>query len=363
VNNVHQKESQCFGLSGFAIPSNVDIPNSSLGFNTNQSASHVPLSCHRPASERIPLLVVTLVTKIQLYKVIIWLARIRYHHHPISILLWSIRKILTKFGRSCLNAKMLLLRPCWTVRNFKVSQVVILIVCFNYFLHLMCFFLFCGFLNAFTHLVYYFHNVSEMTILVESMINLVAESQSLYLVLVLIKALFKTFLMMWLSLIVLWIQVWVVASVMLLKTLFFLKMTLTLFQIPFHLKLDLYVIRRVLLLDLPRTCLRSVKVHLLNIMLVLLWIPMLCTFSNPLRFKCWKKLLYFKDFVIWLEDLMKCTTRSSVQLQVLLILHLVLLLLLFMVIVQKNLHIPWLVISIEILPQVVRCQFMDQEEL
>jgi len=67
----------------------------------------------------------------------------------------------------------------------------------------MCFFLFCGFLNAFTHLVYYFHNVSEMTILVESMINLVAESQSLYLVLVLIKALFKTFLMMWLSLIVL----------------------------------------------------------------------------------------------------------------------------------------------------------------
>jgi len=87
VNNVHQKESQCFGLSGFAIPSNVDIPNSSLGFNTNQSASHVPLSCHRPASERIPLLVVTLVTKIQLYKVIIWLARIRYHHHPISILL------------------------------------------------------------------------------------------------------------------------------------------------------------------------------------------------------------------------------------------------------------------------------------
>jgi len=71
----------------FAIPSNVDIPNSSLGFNTNQSASHVPLSCHRPASERIPLLVVTLVTKIQLYKVIIWLARIRYHHHPISILL------------------------------------------------------------------------------------------------------------------------------------------------------------------------------------------------------------------------------------------------------------------------------------
>ena len=119
--------------------------------------------------------------------------------------------------------------------------------------------------------------------------------------------------------------------------------------------------RRVLLLDLPRTCLRSMKVHLLNIMLVLLWIPMLCTFrytiiidlyisfriflyhfiwtfysfctflirlcftfvfhfhSNPLRFKCWKKLLYFKDFVIWLEDLMKCTTRSSVQLQVLLI--------------------------------------------
>ena len=138
---------------------------------------------------------------------------------------------------------MLLLRPCWTVRNFKVTQVVILIVCFNYFLHLMCFFLFCGFLNAFTHLVYYFHNVSEMTILVESMLNLVAESQSLYLVLVLIKALFKTFLMMWLSLIVLWIQVWVVASVMLLKTLFFLKMTLTLFQIPFHLKLDLYVIR------------------------------------------------------------------------------------------------------------------------